>query len=332
MTRFPICSNDRYPRRARALRMTCVAGVVSMTSLGCGSTRPVPGSNGRGPMPPGNQQPGAPDASGTPPDGNDGGPSAPGIVDGAMASDDGGARCTLMWGPDPNSDGVAAFEGVETADYWGSHPGVKHFYPVASDDVYRVDVHYPPDVLDLDNGAKDRQRNEVKGMQTAKAYLQMLEGQRWRIAWSLYVPSSLEATTTFTHIMQIKAIDTSGSSGGAPVITVSLPRRNGMEMIDLELPGLIAFNPVPLAPLHDKWLSAEVDITLGAGTDGSVRWILKDGANTVVDAQKTGIETWPANTVRLRPKWGIYRSINDTSSSLKTAYMLLRDMQSSLCN
>ena len=56
-----------------------------------------------------------------------------------------------------------------------------------------------------------------------------------------------------------------GASGGAPVVTISLPRRSGTEMIDFELPGLQAWNPVPLAPLHDKWLSTEVEITLGAG-------------------------------------------------------------------
>jgi hypothetical protein len=60
---------------------------------------------------------------------------------------------------------------------------------------------------------------------------------------------------------------------------------------------------------------------VGNGSAGSVRWILKSGGSTVIDASKTGVDTFLAD--RVRPKWGIYRSLGDTSGSLQDTYLLL---------
>ena len=49
------------------------------------------------------------------------------------------------------------------------------------------------------------------------------------------------------------------------------------------------------------------------------------------DAGKDGISTWPANASRLRPKWGIYRSLGDTSGSVRTTYILLSDLRAYTC-
>jgi hypothetical protein len=52
---------------------------------------------------------------------------------------------------------------------------------------------------------------------------------------------------------------------------------------------------------------------------------LKNAGRTVIDATKTSVDTFLAD--RVRPKWGTYRSLGDTSGFLQDCYMLLTNMR-----
>ncbi|MGW1410490.1 hypothetical protein [Streptomyces sp. NPDC002403] len=65
--------------------------------------------------------------------------------------------------------------------------------------------------------------------------------------------------------------------------------------------------------------------TVGDGASDAVRWILKDGATTVVGRSKSGVDALLAD--RVRPEWGIYRPLGDTSGSLQDAHLLLTGMR-----
>jgi hypothetical protein len=52
--------------------------------------------------------------------------------------------------------------------------------------------------------------------------------------------------------------------------------------------------------------------------------VLKDGARTVVDATRTGVDTWLGD--RLRPKWGIYRSVLDPAH-LHDTFLLIKNLR-----
>src|SRR5438132_13120971 len=83
----------------------------------------------------------------------------------------------------------------------------------------------------------------------------MKQGEKWRITWSLYIPSTLKSTTSFTHIHQLKYEDTSGSTSGAPLVTMTLHRINGVEKIALRLTAsMTEWSAVDLGPHHDRWL------------------------------------------------------------------------------
>ncbi len=169
----------------------------------------------------------------------------------------------------------------------------------------------------------DRQRQEVTGLRTGTSgYLKWTQGQTWRITYSMYIPSSLKATTTFTHIMQMKQ----PGSGTSPIVVQSLRRVNGVQTIELNLPiAGVLVGRTGLDPLHDTWTDVDVQVKVGNGTAGSVRWILTSGSTTVIDKSKTGVDTFLAD--RVRPKWGIYRSLGDTSGSLQNTYLLLTDLR-----
>lgn len=216
------------------------------------------------------------------------------------------------WSPSASSDGLGAFETIED-DRADSHPaGQPHIY--ATGDNWRFNMH----MADRDTST-DRQRQEVTGLRTSSgSYLRWTEGQTWRITYSMYIPSSLKATTSFTHIMQMKQ----PGSGTSPIVVQSLRRVNGAQTIELKLfEEDILVGRTSLDPLHDRWTDVDFQIKVGNGSAGSVRWILKSGGSTVIDASKTGVDTFLAD--RVRPKWGIYRSLGDTSGSLQDTYLLL---------
>ncbi|KUN03417.1 Tat pathway signal sequence domain protein [Streptomyces yokosukanensis] len=227
------------------------------------------------------------------------------------------ASWRLKWSPSARTDGLGAFETVED-DRAHSHPaGHPHIF--ATGDNWRFDIH----TVDRDTST-DRQRQEVTGLRTGPSgYLKWAEGQTWRITYSMYIPGTLKATTTFTHIMQMKQ----PGNGTSPIVVQSLRRDGrGRQTIELRLAGDdILVGRTDLDPLHDKWTDVDFQIKVGNGSAGSVRWILKSGSTTVVDTSRTGVDTFLAD--RVRPKWGIYRSLGDTSGSLQDTYLLLTDLR-----
>ncbi|MGW1845379.1 Tat pathway signal sequence domain protein [Streptomyces sp. NPDC001966] len=226
------------------------------------------------------------------------------------------ASWKLRWSPSASSGGLGAFETVED-DRADSHPaGQPHI--LTEGENFRFNMH----TVDRDTST-DRQRQEVTGLRTGgSSYLKWLPGETWRVTYRMYIPGSLKATTSFTHIMQMKQPGT----GTSPIVVQSLRRVNGVQTIELKLTiADILVGRTDLVPLQGKWIDVDFRITIGDGAAGSVRWILKDGATTVIDRSKSGVDTLLAD--RVRPKWGIYRSLGDTSGSLQDTHLLLTRMR-----
>ncbi|MGP3964198.1 hypothetical protein ACTWPT_50380 [Nonomuraea sp. 3N208] len=225
------------------------------------------------------------------------------------------AAWTLRWNPTaPNETVAEAFEGIED-DRADSHPGVTHIY--VSGNAYRFDMHTQ------DRDGSDRQRNEVKGMRTSSSsYLKILKNQTWRISYQMYIPDTLDATTSFTHIAQMK---TPGS--GAPLYTMSLPVSGGTPKINVrywdEAEQTHEVGSTNLGPIQGKWLDTTFEFK--AADSGYLRWTLKDGATTLVDRRMDDTDLWRGDDEYLRPKWGIYRSIN--SAGLQDTYLLIRNLR-----
>jgi len=237
------------------------------------------------------------------------------------------AEWKLQWNPDPQSKilGLGAFEGVED-DRANSHPGVKHIYIESAN--YRFDMHT------VDRDGSDRQRNEVKGMRAVGDHDIFIEkGQTWRYTYSMFIPRSLTATTGFTHIMQQKTVSDAGSSGG-PIVTLSLHVHEGQPAIELRLQtsdngfNPEEFNPIPLSPLQDKWIDVEFEFTFDDAPRGSARMVVREGSKVITDKTRSGIDLFRDNEgahPRVRPKWGIYRSIK--SAGLQDTYLLITKMK-----
>ncbi|MVO87215.1 Tat pathway signal sequence domain protein [Streptomyces sp. p1417] len=221
------------------------------------------------------------------------------------------AAWRLRWAPSARDVGLRAFETLED-DRAHSHPSAGPHISVDGD-AYRFTMH----TVDRDTSG-DRQRQEVTGCRTGDSFLTWRRGQTWRITYRMFLPGSLRATTTFTHIMQMKQ----PGDGGSPIVVQSLRRVDGRQTIELKIfGGDVLVGRTDLEPLHDKWTDVDFRIKVGDGSSGSVRWILGSGGTTVVDESRTGVDTFLAD--RVRPKWGIYRSLGDTSGSLRDTHLLL---------
>ncbi|GAA2384062.1 hypothetical protein GCM10010404_45550 [Nonomuraea africana] len=227
-----------------------------------------------------------------------------------------GPKWELRWNPSPRKDGLNAFEALED-DRRGSHPeGFPHVYPEG--DAYRFDAHL------VDRDGSDRMRNEVRGMRdSAGRPLEIRKDETWRLSYQMYLPDTLDATTAFTHIWQVKTSDT-----GTPVMQLTLPIKNGVPKIEARY-WTLADNQVhpfathDLAAIQNKWVT--VTLEWKSSDDGYLRWAMHDGRTTLVDARADHIDLYWSEEQYNRPKWGIYRSIR--SAGLQDTHMLIKDLK-----
>src|SRR6266545_343354 len=135
-------------------------------------------------------------------------------------------------------------------------------------------------------------------------------------------PRLVEGDHQLQHIMQMKMPGTDS----LPILTMSLQRVSGVPKIQLRIiQGGVTVGSTNLAPLQDRWIGVELEMTIGDAPNGKVRWVLRNGTSTVIDVSRSGLDTWMDD--RVRPKWGIYRSLGDTSGSLQNCFLLLTNMR-----
>ncbi|MEV0389714.1 hypothetical protein [Nonomuraea sp. NPDC050643] len=224
-------------------------------------------------------------------------------------------RWERRWEPSPWRDGVGAFEALED-DRRGSHPeGQPHVR--AEGGAWRFDAHLE------DRDGSDRMRNEVRGMRAADGRpLEIRKDETWRLTYRMYIPDTLDATTGFSHIWQLKTSDI-----GTPVAQISLPVVGGVQKIVARYWTLADnrahdFATADLEPIQNRWVTTVIEFR--SGDDGYMRWALRDGRRTIVDQRVDGIDLWWTDEQYNRPKWGIYRSIRSTG--LQETYLLVKDL------
>jgi hypothetical protein len=243
-------------------------------------------------------------------------PAAPAAADPTPAASARQPKWELRWNPSPEKDGLNAFEALED-DRRGSNPEkAPHIF--VEKDAWRFNSFLE------DRDGSDRMRNEVRGMRAHDGSpLEMREGETWRLSYRMFIPDTLDATTSFTHIWQLKNSDVSD-----PIAQVSLPVVGGVPKIAARYWTVTDhkshdFVTADLAPLQNKWVT--VTIELKSADDGYMRFALQDGNRTVVDQRVDDIDLWATQEQYNRPKWGIYRSI--ASAGLQETYLLIKDLK-----
>jgi hypothetical protein len=227
------------------------------------------------------------------------------------------ASWKLIWSPEADKEGLKAFEGTE--DERGHVHNVTHIYTEGNN--YRFDIYVED--RDCATADCDRQRQEVKGMVVDGKNVRMQSGETWKFTYQMYIPSSLHATSSFTHIAQMK-VPNADAENGSPIYVMSLRRHGDNQTIEAQVTtGSNNLGHTDLKPLQDKWTDVELEYYVHE-SKGYANLTLSSGGKVVFNGEKKDVKTFFTDTVR--PKWGIYRSLND-AEYLSNSHMLLTKMR-----
>lgn len=165
----------------------------------------------------------------------------------------------------------------------------------------------------------DRQRNEIKTYGPSPAYVKGFFGDRVTYRWRFKLDAGFQPSSNFTHIHQIKAGD--GSNSGSPIFTLT-PRSGSPERLELiwvnSAGTTTKVQTAPLSGFKGEWVEAYETVTYANPGRYSIEIRRLSDRAVLLSYSSENIETWrtggPTPTTFVRPKWGIYRSLNNVAA------------------
>ena len=227
-----------------------------------------------------------------------------------------------------NSILAPEYDAVEVPDC--SHQGFgRHideiFDPELNRYVFRFYIHTSPDNDRCLN--YDRQRNEIKSYDQSPDSLIATENERVEYRWFFKLDSNFQSSSSFTHIHQIKAVG--GPEQGMPLFTLTT-RKGTPDKLQLRYAAAniqSTLHESDLMPLKGVWVEVVETILYGEIDVGEYSIAISkvsDGTILFSYSNVWPIRTWKTDALFLRPKWGIYRSLND-SINLRDEEVLFAD-------
>lgn len=175
--------------------------------------------------------------------------------------------------------------------------------------VFRFHMHVTPDDDRCINF--DRQRNEIKSYNQSPDNLLGVVGEKVIYKWKFKLPSGFQTSSSFTHLHQLKSVG--GSLESMPMYTLTARKANPdrLELRYAETNSQITLAQTDLLPLIDTWL--EVTETIEYGTSGTYDIEIKRVSDNAIlfTYSDNNIINWRQDADFVRPKWGIYRSLNN---------------------
>ena len=215
-------------------------------------------------------------------------------------------------------NGVSAVEAPdETPD--GSHQDFgRHIAEVLDTDlnkyVFEFYSHYALD-NDVATLSTDRQRIEIKTYAASPDNLKGTLGENIIYKWKFKIPIGFQPSANFTHLHQIKAVDGDDSS---PLFTLTprLGTPNKLELIYVAnaSSGTDKVSIVDLLPFEGIWVDAEEMIHVGSSGTYSITLKKHSDGTVLLSYSNSDIATIRPDNTFIRPKWGIYRSLNDVGN------------------
>ena len=167
----------------------------------------------------------------------------------------------------------------------------------------------------VDPTLTDRQRVEIKTYAASPDNLKGTVGENIIYKWSFKLPIGFQPSSNFTHIHQIKAVDGDDSS---PIFTITprLGTPNKLELIYVEnaTSGTNKVSIVELLPFLGNWIDAEERINVGSNGFYSIVLKKRSDGSVLLSYTNNNIATIRPDNTFIRPKWGIYRSLNDVGN------------------
>lgn len=159
----------------------------------------------------------------------------------------------------------------------------------------------------------DRQRNEIKSYDKSPDNLLGIEGEIVRYEWKFKLDANFQVSPNFTHLHQLKSVG--GSLASMPMYTLTA-RKSSPDRLELryaETNSQITLLQKDLAPFKGVWLSVTETITYGTNGTYSITISNTNDGTILLEYSDDNIINWRAGAEFVRPKWGIYRSLNNVS-------------------
>ncbi len=157
----------------------------------------------------------------------------------------------------------------------------------------------------------DRQRVEIKTYDASPPELLGNYGDKVVYKWRFKVPVGFQPSPNFTHIHQIKGV---GGDDGDPIFTLT-PRYksagNQMELIHNNTNRVATLN---MSLFEGNWVEATETIKIDS-LHGTYSMQIKNVStgNVILNYSNNDLMTIRSTNTFIRPKWGIYRSLLETS-------------------
>lgn len=161
----------------------------------------------------------------------------------------------------------------------------------------------------------DRQRVEIKTYDRSPQELLGYNGEYVTYSWNFKLDAGFLPPYSFCHVHQLKLV---GGDDSMPVITITLRKStpNVLQLLQYDSMGRLLFlQQEPLTKFTGRWVRAESEVIYGH--HGAYNITLMDYATSEVLLQYSSddIDFWRNDTATIanfiRPKWGIYRSVQE---------------------
>lgn len=176
----------------------------------------------------------------------------------------------------------------------------------------------------------DRQRIEIKTYDQSPDSLIGTTGEFITYKWRFKIPVGFQPSSSFSHLHQVKAV---GGDDDQPIFTLTARKGNPnkMELIHVVsgTSGSSKVSVVNLSLFEGVWVEATEQLLVGInGTYSMNIKRISDGV-TILNYTNANINTIRADNDFIRPKWGIYRSLNTPADlrdeSIRFSYFSIKE-------
>ena len=175
--------------------------------------------------------------------------------------------------------------------------------------VFRFHIHVSPDNDRCKNF--DRQRNEIKSYNDSPENVKANIGEIVEYEWKFKISSDFKPSSSFTHVHQIKSVG--GSYASIPMITLTLRKANPdrLELRYTPINDQNTLKTMNLDLLRGNWVTVKEVIKFG--DSGSYKIEIKNtlSEEIIFSYENQSLDMWQDGADFARPKWGIYRSLNN---------------------
>lgn len=208
----------------------------------------------------------------------------------------------------PNRDVVEVPDCNHTS--FGKHI-TQEFDSELGKNVFLFHIHVTPDNDRCKVGVNDRQRNEIKTYDGSPENLIARNGETVQYKWKFRISDNFKPTSSFTHIHQIKSVG--GPYQSIPMISFTL-RKKSPDRLELRQTSTTSQETIATANLdlfRGNWVT--VTETIKFSNSGSYNLEIKniETNDVLLTYNNTNIDMWQDGADFARPKWGIYRSLNN---------------------